>query len=190
MKKRKRMNRKKNNLKRTLKKLDEEISANLQTAHEDKINALREKQREIETIRTSKTLGTILRSKARSVDKGEKPTRYFLNLEKRNNTSKLIPKIITDDGKDVTSCQDILDEQRKFYKKLYSERSGLPQEEIKEYLKTLNKQEADALEGKITYKKLTAVLKNQKNNKSPGIDGRILQIFLERYWLFCTTSIK
>jgi len=41
------------------------------------------------------------RSKARWIEKGEKPTNYFLNLEKRNFEKKVIARLRLENG----SCQ-------------------------------------------------------------------------------------
>ena len=57
----------------------------------------------------------MLRSRCRYEDLGEKPTSYFLNLEKRNFTNKVITKII-DDDKENTSTEEILNSQTMYYK--------------------------------------------------------------------------
>ena len=43
-----------------------------------------------------------MRSKAKWVEEGEKNTKYFLNLEKRNYNSACIKKLITEDGTEIT----------------------------------------------------------------------------------------
>ena len=66
----------------------------------------------------------MLRSRCRYEDLGEKPTSYFLNLEKRNFTNKVITKII-DDDKEYTSTEEILNSQTMYYKTLYSEKINI-----------------------------------------------------------------
>ena len=51
---------------------------------------------------------------------GEKSTQYFCNLEKRQYTEKIIPKIIKADGSEVNKIEGIIEEQLHFYKDLYS----------------------------------------------------------------------
>ncbi|XP_060073898.1 cysteine-rich motor neuron 1 protein-like [Ylistrum balloti] len=51
------------------------------------------KKRELEEIRVKKIKGSIVRSRAKWEEEGEKPTSYFFNLENRNFTSKIIPKV-------------------------------------------------------------------------------------------------
>ena len=63
----------------------------------------------------------MLRSRTRYEDLGEKPTKYFLNLEKINYTSKIIHKLINSDGEEFTKTADILKWQIDFYKDLYKQ---------------------------------------------------------------------
>ena len=66
-----------------------------------------------------KVEGTILRSKVKWVEMGEKNTKYFINLEKRNYNSKYIKKLIKNDGQEITQPKVILQEQCSFYEDLY-----------------------------------------------------------------------
>ena len=52
-------------------------------------------------------------------EQGEKPTKYFLGLEKRQGSAKLMTKIKQEDGSIITEQKLILEEQMRFYKKLY-----------------------------------------------------------------------
>ena len=60
-------------------------------------------------------LGAITRSKAKWVEEGEKNTKYFLNLEKRNFNNKYIRKLITKNNEEITSLKDIINEEMQFY---------------------------------------------------------------------------
>ena len=51
--------------------------------------------------------GVILQSCCRFEDIGEKPSKYFLNLESRNFTSKVISKLVYENGEEYTETQDI-----------------------------------------------------------------------------------
>ena len=64
--------------------------------------------------------GIILRSKAQWVEEGQKKTKYFLNLEKRNYNKKTYKKWIDDKGKEIIDQKEILKEQHNFYEKLYT----------------------------------------------------------------------
>ena len=62
----------------------------------------------------------IARSKARWIEQGEKPTKYFFNLEKRNFNHKTVQAVKRSDGKSATNREDILEEIEIFYKNLYT----------------------------------------------------------------------
>ena len=58
-----------------------------------------------------------------------KNSKYFFNLEKRHYTDKLIPKVITEEGRELVDQKAILREQSKFCKNLYSTKNCLITEE-------------------------------------------------------------
>ena len=66
----------------------------------------------------------ILRSKAKWVEDGEKNTKFFLDLEKRNYNNKYIKKLITKNNKEITTLADIIEEEKCFYKELYTSQSN------------------------------------------------------------------
>ena len=73
----------------------------------------------MEEIRKEPLRGSLIRSRSKWIDEGEKPTKYFCNLETRNYVSKIIPRLTLDDGSDVTTQTEILTEVERFYKSLY-----------------------------------------------------------------------
>ena len=61
----------------------------------------------------------MLRSRSRYEDLGEKPTKYFLDLENRHHTNKVMSKIIDSNNVEHTDTKDILNCQKQFYEQLY-----------------------------------------------------------------------
>ena len=61
----------------------------------------------------------MLRSRCRYEDMGEKPSKYFLNLESSNFTSKVISKLVNENGEEYTEMQYILNYQKLYYKNLF-----------------------------------------------------------------------
>lgn len=136
---------------------------------------LKNTKSELEELRKLKIQGSILRSKAKWIDQGEKPTQYFFSLEKQNYTSKLIPKLILEDGREVYKIDELSDQQKQFYESLYSEQAK-NSSNIDDELQHLEAPRLDPdssrdMEGLITYQELTETLKHTKNDKSPGLDG-------------------
>ena len=66
-----------------------------------------------------KTKGAILRSKARWHEEGERNTKYFFSLEKRNHDNKTITKIKIGEDSYIEDQFEILEEQKNFYESLY-----------------------------------------------------------------------
>ena len=74
---------------------------------------------EIEKFYDEKANGLIVRSRARWHEHGEKSTKYFLSLEKRNHTRKHIRKLCLS-GVITTNYETFVDSSAKYYKNLYS----------------------------------------------------------------------
>jgi hypothetical protein len=143
------------------------------------LNDLKDKNEKLVEIRQRKMEGVLLRSRARWVGEGEKITKYFCGLEKRNFVSKQMNKIIAKSGHTLTKTQDIVEETKHFYESLYENRKTEDcniDEMVNEYPK-LTEEEANDLEGKITVEEATHALKKMKNAKSPGSDGFTVEFF-------------
>jgi exonuclease III len=73
---------------------------------------------------TIKAMGSIARSRCKWVEEGEKPTKYFLNLEKHTQELKHIKVILDEDGNENSCPQEIMKNLRDFYKNLYRDKVG------------------------------------------------------------------
>ena len=140
-----------------------------------------------EKILERKTNGIILRTKVRWFEEGEKSSKYFLNLEKRNNVKKCI-KNLTVNGIVISKQKDIIQAEEEFYKSLYSKSCSVnsSQRNIKEFtlyseLPQLSEQLRDICEGEIEGKECDEILKTFKKGKSPGTDGITIE-FYEKFW--------
>ena len=136
---------------------------------------LRNKKMELEEIREHKLKGALVRSRWQTSQLGEKPSNSFLNLENKNFISKHIREI-KDGNKLINDPKQILEEMRKFYEKLFSEKKCIDIDEtslktIKKRLPKLNEQNREMVEKEITLEELSNIVKKSKNNKSPGPDG-------------------
>lgn len=122
---------------------------------QDSIQHFEDKHNELEEIRTTRLKGQCIRSKANWIDQGEKPTKYFANLESRNYINKQILVIEKENGSIIRNPQEILSETKKFYENLYTRQDIVETENIHEKLKNfnipkLNKEESENIEGSIT----------------------------------------
>jgi len=83
------------------------------------VNALNSAKEKLELLYEEKVQGIIIRARARWWEHGEKSTKYFLNLEKRNHVKKHVRKLKTS-GSITTDPFNILSEQKRFYQELYT----------------------------------------------------------------------
>lgn len=173
-------------LEEDIKVMENNLNLNLKNLNIEEITKIEEKKNRLYEIRKDTIKGVMIRSRSRYEDLGEKPTSYFLNLEKRNFTSKLITKLIEDDGAECTSTAEILNCQQKYYKTLYSEKVDIDTTSIGELIGEnplkLSDVEANHLEGELTYTELATALKGMKNSKSPGNDGYTTEFF-KFFWV-------
>lgn len=148
------------------------------------IERLDTSRQELVDARRENVLGAMIRSKARWVEAGEKPTRYFCGLEKRNFTTRTISHLDIN-GRITTDPGEIQREQALFYKKLYSAQT-LDNSELSFFLnesniKRLTEKNQALCEGMITENEIKQALKNMANGKSPGPDGYPAE-FYKFFW--------
>jgi len=58
----------------------------------------------------------MFRSRTRWIENGEKPTKYFFSLEKRNYEKKIITQLKTTDGEIISDMTKINKETENYYK--------------------------------------------------------------------------
>ena len=144
-------------------------------------------QKELETFYEKKVEGIIIRSRARWYEHGERSSKYFLNLEKRNHVKKHIRKLCIN-GLLTTDPLKILNEQKCFYQELYQSinRTSNNSEKISSFLDDLtipklSETDKNSCEGKISAGECYKLLESFQNNKTPGNDGIPIE-FYKKFW--------
>ena len=94
---------------------------NLLATDHNRLDDYHKAKQEWEDYQNKKLFGAMLRSKAKWVEHGEKNTKFFLNLEKKNYNSKHIKKLIQGQNT-ITDPVAILKEQKRYYCNLYTSR--------------------------------------------------------------------
>ena len=88
-----------------MKELEQQID------HEEKKNndsqTLFEKKQEYEALLSNQTKGAQIRSRIEYWEEGEKSTKYFFGLEKRNGKDKSWDKILSNTGETITGQHNI-----------------------------------------------------------------------------------
>ena len=139
----------------------------------------------LETFRQQKVKGEMVRARVNWLKDGEKPTKFFCNLENRNFIEKTMKKMQLPDGSVIFEQKEVLNHIGKFYSKLFENKdSNLDFEKLNKILKNLNIPQVSCsdLGAPVTVEELGAVLKQCKHNKTPGMDG-VTSKFLKVFWL-------
>ena len=138
--------------------------------HHTQINTVTQ---EIESLCDEVIAGSKIRAKVQFLENNERPTRYFLHREKKLACSKVISKLTNDNGDTFTKNEDIVDECKGFYAKLYN--YDTVDESLNDYffndLQPLTPDASAACEGFITSDECWEAIKSMSCLKSPGLDG-------------------
>ena len=140
----------------------------------------------LEQISMHKAEGAMIRSKARWCEQGERSTRYFFNLEKRNRSNNYITKLKAENRTLVTPTE-ILNEEYSYYQNLYTSTCINPNDTcFDEFFESptlpkLTSQLADTCDGFLTKEECHASLREFSRGKSPGTDGLTAEFYL-KFW--------
>ena len=149
--------------------LDGTICNNFSYPHIDGVlREYDELKTELQSIYEEKGKQAIFRAKCRWVENGERPTKYFFNLEKRNYNKKTISELRLQDDSTTNNRNVILDQIKTYFKNLYTSDYTYSNEEWDSFtlnlkIPRLSDEDRDNLEGPLTYDEC------KKSNKNfPG----------------------
>lgn len=129
---------------------------------------------------------TIFRARARWAMEGEKPSAYFLGLERRKTKDMTITALKDENGRILTSNQEILERQKSYFTKIYEE-SPDPLYPIADFdlsrddVPNISDLDKVRLERPFTPEELFSALKSLNKGKSPGSDGITPEFYLQ-FW--------
>ena len=140
-------------------------------------------KRQLEQINQEIALGIQLRSKAKLVEETEQNLSFFSKEETRNYNLRYIRSLITDGNNIISDPKCILQEQEKFYKKLYTKpaKQTLNHDLFEINIPQLTTEDQALCEDDITIGELGKALCELPNNKSPGTDG-LTSEFYKFFW--------
>ena len=177
--KRKNANKKEQEIKIKIETLENKL--NDDTNNNEKITrTIVELKKQLSEIYDEKINGNILRSKAIHIEHNEKNTAYFAKLEKKRAEQKTLYKLNIN-NETVLGSKNVLNEELKFYKKLYEKDAQVDDNTkhifLNDNIKQLKEDEKRICEGKLSIHECETALKDMKNNKSPGSDGFTVEFY-------------
>ena len=125
--------------------------------------------------------GVIVRSRELWVEQGEKPTKYFFNLEKMRQQKKKMTELKSHSGELLSDSKDIRKEMNDFYQDLFSEKEiDLEAQDwlLDQLSMSLDEQEQPSCEGLLTVEECHDALNGMDTEKSPGIDGLTTEFYI------------
>ena len=164
-----------------LQNLEEEVG---RCPTESNINEYKEVKTRLEQEEENRGKMAMLRSGARWLELGEKPTKYFFRINTKRSKEKDINVLQTDDGEYVTGNKDILEYCRSHYARMYTSqaynvRGG---SRVISYLQEgscpkLDQVDRERCEGAITKEECEQALKAMMNNKAASVSGFTKEFF-------------
>ena len=135
----------------------------------------------LENMHEKRTKSLIIQSRIQYYEEGEKNSKVFLNLVKKNQENSLIRSLKTNDGT-VDNPEDILKEINKFYKNLYDSKDIEDPKvwinDIKNDIPQIREEDYETLGKSISKEELAKSLKTFSKNKSPGNDGLPMEFYI------------
>lgn len=145
-------------------------------------------KRELYQIQLARTRESMIRSKVKWVGEGERPTKYFLNLERKNYDSKVISSLFDAEGKVQTDPGEILKVEKAYFTKQYALNplnvGALERGEGTEFLQPvrgISDLDRQLLNREISIEELEWALKDMQNGKAPGSDGLPPEVY-KKFW--------
>ena len=128
--------------------------------------------------------GVITRSRTKWIEEGEKPTRYFFQLEKERAIKNTFLSVFDENGVEHSDQKSIERIQSMFYKRLFSKEEvdlEIQAELVGSLPFSLSFEDSKMCDGLITFEELTQATKNLPSGKTPGSDGLPLE-FYSAFW--------
>ena len=155
---------------------------------QETINEYEKTSEELEQIYKQKCKGSIIRSRVKWFEEGEKNSKYFMSLGKRNFYKSTILQLRNDKGKNFSEQQNIRKCVHQFYSNLYRQKER--QHDLEGYFVDLHNPEltdelAELCEGQLTEKECQQVISEFAKNKAPVSDGLNIE-----FYHFLGTEVK
>ena len=140
------------------------------------MDLLERSKQDLDALEGERAKGIMFRTKACWNVEAERNTKYFFNLEKLKSKSRTAFVLITEEGKTINTQKGILNEQKRFYEKLYSADKSVKFKIDNDSAPRLSEEEQRELDKPITKQEVADALKKMSKGKCPGQDGLSVDI--------------
>ena len=149
---------------------------------DQQIRELHSLRKDLNDLYAHKVQGTLLRSKIKWYEQGERNNKYFLGLEKQNYQQKNLFKVEYE-NKIYRTSEEILNAEVQYFSNLYSESETENEEYFKNvtFEKVLDEEQKKMCDDKLDIQECTRAVKDAKQSKSPGPDGITFE-FYKCFW--------
>ena len=142
---------------------------------------------EFQLMRAKRLEGVLVRSKGKWIEEGERPTKYYCGLEKRQYSKKYISSLEIN-GIQQNDQVAIMDYLKHFFEDVYQVRERPRKlEDIKHMLgqnfPKLSSKDNTEMEGLLSVQEASRAVAKLHNDKSPGPDG-FTTIFFKAFWKY------
>ena len=145
---------------------------------------IQQTEQELRLLKTQRCEGAKVRARAEWTEKGEKPTRYFFNLERFRASINTIDTLIQPDGTETTTQDELKNTIQDFYTELYTA-TDIDEQAQQQLLHNLDRRLGDTqrtdCEGLFTKDEIFDALRDSNKGKSPGKDGLTPEFYLA-FW--------
>ena len=149
------------------------------------VSEIRDLEGALSSLISREAEGAKIRSRAKWIEEGEKPTRYFFRLEQKRAEKNSFDSVLDSDGVEKTSQSDIESVFVDFYRDLFAKDNSIDmqvQTELIDGLEfSLTDIERAGCEGLFTKDELFSALKGLQTGKTPGSDGLPTEFYLA-FW--------
>ena len=146
-------------------------------------NNLKQCKVELESITKNESQGALIRSRFNIINKIDKGTSFFFDLERTNAKSKQLTHMILDNGKVIDNEVDISEYIREYYSDLFTPGTIEKGEQhiLLSGLEQLSEDHKSMCGEGFTFNELTIAMHSLSINKSPGLDGLPVNFF-SHFW--------
>ena len=147
-------------------------------------SAIRDLENKLKELVLKELSGVAIRSKARWLEEGEKPSRYFFKLERERIQRNSIFSVLDSNDAEVFSHAEIEQEIVQFYSNLFSTESidtFCKQTCLASIENHLDFSQQQSCEGFLSLQELSDAVKTLNLGKSPGSDGFSVEFYLH-FW--------